>query len=42
MEPPAPERLWEHVYTEPHALVDEERDAYLAYLDSFADAEETV
>jgi pyruvate dehydrogenase E1 component alpha subunit len=42
MEPPAPEAMWEHVYAEPHALVDEERDAYLAYLASFEGAEETV
>lgn len=40
MTPPAPEDMWTHVYNEPHALVDEERDAYLAYLDSFADVEE--
>ena len=40
MTPPAPEDMWAHVYNEPHALVDEERDAYLAYLDSFADVEE--
>lgn len=39
MEPPAPEAMWEHVYTEPHSLVEEERREYLAYLDSFADAE---
>ena len=40
MTPPPAEDMWTHVYNEPHALVDEERDAYLAYLDSFADAEE--
>ncbi len=31
--------MFEHVYADGHALVDEERSAYAEYLDSFADAD---
>ncbi len=34
---PAPERMFSHVYTEPHAQVDRQREEYRAYLDGFAD-----
>ncbi|WP_093751794.1 pyruvate dehydrogenase (acetyl-transferring) E1 component subunit alpha [Streptomyces sp. DvalAA-19] len=36
MPAPGPGSLFDHVYAEPHALVDEERDAFAAYQASFA------
>ncbi len=30
--------MFEHVYAGPQPIIDAERDAYAAYLDSFADA----
>ncbi|GAA2102206.1 MULTISPECIES: pyruvate dehydrogenase (acetyl-transferring) E1 component subunit alpha [Brevibacterium] len=39
MEAPDAEQLFAHVYREPHSLVEAEREEYLAYLDSFADAD---
>jgi 2-oxoisovalerate dehydrogenase E1 component alpha subunit len=38
MADPPPLALFDHVYAEPHPLVDEERAAFAAYLDSFEDA----
>jgi 2-oxoisovalerate dehydrogenase E1 component alpha subunit len=38
MPDPDPSSIFEHVYAEGHALVDEEREGYLAYAASFADA----
>jgi 2-oxoisovalerate dehydrogenase E1 component alpha subunit len=38
MPDPKPLDLFEHVYVDDHPLVDEERKAFAAYLDSFADA----
>jgi 2-oxoisovalerate dehydrogenase E1 component alpha subunit len=35
---PQPLAIFENVYAEPHALLDEERDQYAAYLAGFADA----
>jgi 2-oxoisovalerate dehydrogenase E1 component alpha subunit len=35
MEDPEPAVLFDHVYAEPHPLLDEERAAYAAYLDGF-------
>jgi pyruvate dehydrogenase E1 component alpha subunit len=35
MPDPAPETMFEHVYAGPHAQLDEERDAYAAYLAEF-------
>ena len=35
MPDPDPSSIFEHVYAEPHALVDEERAGYLAYAASF-------
>lgn len=37
-EPPA-EDIFDNVFEEPHPLIEEEKAEYLAYLDSFADAE---
>jgi pyruvate dehydrogenase E1 component alpha subunit len=37
MPDPAPLAAFEHVYAGPQAVLDAERDAYAAYLDSFAD-----
>ena len=37
MPDPAPLSMFEHVYAGPQPIVDAERDAYAAYLDSFAD-----
>jgi pyruvate dehydrogenase E1 component alpha subunit len=37
---PPPSALFEHVYAEPHPLIDAERDAYADYLASFDVAEE--
>ncbi|MFJ6211904.1 pyruvate dehydrogenase (acetyl-transferring) E1 component subunit alpha [Streptomyces sp. NPDC092296] len=39
MPDPSPRAIFEHVYAEGHALVDEERAEYEAYAASFADAE---
>jgi 2-oxoisovalerate dehydrogenase E1 component alpha subunit len=36
---PAPLALFDHVYAEPHAVLDEEREQYAAYLAGFADGE---
>jgi pyruvate dehydrogenase E1 component alpha subunit len=38
MPDPDPSSIFEHVYAEGHALVDEEREGYLAYASSFASA----
>ena len=38
MPDPDPSSIFEHVYAEGHALVDEEREGYLAYASSFAGA----
>jgi pyruvate dehydrogenase E1 component alpha subunit len=38
MPDPKPLDLFEHVYVDDHPLVDDERKAFAAYLDSFADA----
>jgi 2-oxoisovalerate dehydrogenase E1 component subunit alpha len=38
MPDPAPREMFEHVYAGPQPILDGERDAYAAYLDSFADA----
>ena len=38
---PEPLALFDHVYAEPHALLEEERNAYAAYLAGFEDAEDT-
>jgi pyruvate dehydrogenase E1 component alpha subunit len=38
MPDPAPLSAFEHVYAGAHSILDAERDAYAAYLDSFADA----
>ncbi len=38
MPDPEPDALFEHVYAGPHALLDEERDAYARYLAEFDDA----
>jgi pyruvate dehydrogenase E1 component alpha subunit len=38
MPDPAPLSAFEHIYAGPHPVVDAERDAYAAYLDSFDDA----
>ena len=35
MDDPEPAVLFDHVYAEPHPLLDEERAAYAAYLDGF-------
>lgn len=35
---PAPERIFSHVYAEPHAQLDRQRADYLQYLSDFADA----
>jgi 2-oxoisovalerate dehydrogenase E1 component alpha subunit len=35
---PQPLSMFDHVYIEPHPLVEEERDGFRAYLDSFEDA----
>jgi pyruvate dehydrogenase E1 component alpha subunit len=35
LDDPDPETLFEHVYADPHPLVQEERDTYAAYLDTF-------
>ena len=35
MPDPAPETMFEHVYAGPHPQLDEERDAYAAYLAEF-------
>ena len=37
MADPEPESLFEHVYAEPHPLLDAERDAYLSYLADLED-----
>ncbi|WP_029088530.1 pyruvate dehydrogenase (acetyl-transferring) E1 component subunit alpha [Brevibacterium album] len=39
MQAPEVASLFAHVYREPHSLVEAEREEYLAYLDSFADAD---
>ncbi|MFG2134425.1 pyruvate dehydrogenase (acetyl-transferring) E1 component subunit alpha [Streptomyces sp. NPDC048751] len=39
MQAPAPTAMFEHVYADGHALVDEERAQFAAYQASFADAE---
>jgi 2-oxoisovalerate dehydrogenase E1 component subunit alpha len=41
MPDPAPLAIFEHVYSEPNALLDAEREQYAAYLDSFASEEAT-
>lgn len=33
--PPPPQRLFEHVYAEPHTGIEEQRAAFMAYLDGF-------
>ena len=38
MPDPSPLSAFEHVYAEPHPVIDAERDAYASYLDSFDDA----
>jgi 2-oxoisovalerate dehydrogenase E1 component alpha subunit len=38
MADPSPLALFDHVYAEPHPLIDEERTQFAAYLESFADA----
>jgi 2-oxoisovalerate dehydrogenase E1 component alpha subunit len=38
MPDPAPLSMFEHVYAGPQPIIDAEREAYAAYLDSFADA----
>jgi pyruvate dehydrogenase E1 component alpha subunit len=38
MPDPDPSSIFDHVYAEGHALVDEEREGYLAYASSFASA----
>ena len=38
MPDPSPLSAFEHVYAGPHPVIDAERDAYAAYLDSFEDA----
>jgi 2-oxoisovalerate dehydrogenase E1 component alpha subunit len=38
MPDPSPQSAFEHVYAGPHPVIDAERDAYAAYLDSFDDA----
>ena len=38
MPDPSPLSAFEHIYAGPHPVVDAERDAYAAYLDSFDDA----
>jgi pyruvate dehydrogenase E1 component alpha subunit len=35
MPDPAPETMFEHVYAGPHPQLDEERDAYAAYMAEF-------
>ena len=35
MAPPGPERIFSHVYAEPTAELEAQRDAYLAYHASF-------
>jgi 2-oxoisovalerate dehydrogenase E1 component subunit alpha len=37
MPDPRPLQMFEHVYAEPHPLIDAEREQYAAYLSSFAD-----
>ena len=39
MPDPDPSSIFEHVYSDGHALVDEEREGYLAYAASFVDAD---
>jgi pyruvate dehydrogenase E1 component alpha subunit len=39
MPDPEPLAMFEHVYAEPHPLVDEERDAYAAYLAGFDESD---
>ena len=39
MPDPDPMQLFEHVYTDPHPIVEEERAAYARYLDQFEDDE---
>ncbi len=39
MPEPRPQQIFEHVYAEPHSLIDAEREQFAAYLSSFADEE---
>jgi pyruvate dehydrogenase E1 component alpha subunit len=41
MPDPSPLSAFEHIYAGPHSIVDAERQAYAAYLDSFDDAAST-
>ncbi len=41
MPDPPPAQIFEHVYAEPHPLVEAEREQFMAYLSSFADEEGT-
>jgi 2-oxoisovalerate dehydrogenase E1 component alpha subunit len=38
MPDPAPLAMFDHIYVDPHALVDEERSQFASYLESFADS----
>ena len=40
MPDPSPMSIFDHAYAEPHPLIDEEREAFGAYLDSFEHAKE--
>ncbi len=39
MPDPQPLSMFDHIYAEPNALVEREREQFAAYLDSFADEE---
>jgi pyruvate dehydrogenase E1 component alpha subunit len=42
MPDPGPLSIFEHVYAEPHQLIDEEREQFAAYLETFEESDESA